>query len=154
MSSSAGDTRPAALLLADRTIEGGAAGLDDSPDLAGAAGRCALCALAVVDREGMLEIAERTVGAGIVPQRRAACQDGGGYHVANRFGEAVSHVPCLPACPAERTGFPQGRQMCPPQGFRGIDIAKPCNQPLVEQRDRKSTRLNSSHVKISYAVFC
>src|SRR5690606_41777008 len=25
---------------------------------------------------------------------------------------------------------------------------------LVEQGDRKSTRLNSSHVKISYAVFC
>src|SRR5690606_41972831 len=24
----------------------------------------------------------------------------------------------------------------------------------IEQRDRKSTRLNSSHVKISYAVFC
>src|SRR5436309_13406331 len=25
---------------------------------------------------------------------------------------------------------------------------------LESQRDRKSTRLNSSHVKISYAVFC
>src|SRR5690606_41712326 len=25
---------------------------------------------------------------------------------------------------------------------------------LARQRDRKSTRLNSSHVKISYAVFC
>src|SRR5690606_41635045 len=25
---------------------------------------------------------------------------------------------------------------------------------LAEQQDRKSTRLNSSHVKISYAVFC
>src|SRR5690606_42011524 len=25
---------------------------------------------------------------------------------------------------------------------------------VVETRDRKSTRLNSSHVKISYAVFC
>src|SRR2546430_10430464 len=25
---------------------------------------------------------------------------------------------------------------------------------LVEQRDRKSTRLNSSHSQISYAVFC
>src|SRR5436309_14565881 len=24
----------------------------------------------------------------------------------------------------------------------------------IERRDRKSTRLNSSHVKISYAVFC
>src|SRR5690606_40879351 len=26
--------------------------------------------------------------------------------------------------------------------------------PLARYRDRKSTRLNSSHVKISYAVFC
>src|SRR5207302_4762210 len=26
--------------------------------------------------------------------------------------------------------------------------------PLVVDEDRKSTRLNSSHVKISYAVFC
>src|SRR5690606_39698084 len=28
------------------------------------------------------------------------------------------------------------------------------NQIFLEQLDRKSTRLNSSHVKISYAVFC
>src|SRR5690606_39911810 len=28
------------------------------------------------------------------------------------------------------------------------------NHPNLENRDRKSTRLNSSHVKISYAVFC
>src|SRR6266498_5213608 len=27
-------------------------------------------------------------------------------------------------------------------------------EPLGEGRDRKSTRLNSSHVRISYAVFC
>src|SRR5699024_12072427 len=27
-------------------------------------------------------------------------------------------------------------------------------EPLVEETDRKSTRLNSSHVSISYAVFC
>src|SRR5690606_41769493 len=26
--------------------------------------------------------------------------------------------------------------------------------PFLAERDRKSTRLNSSHVKISYAVFC
>src|SRR5690606_40767638 len=29
-----------------------------------------------------------------------------------------------------------------------------CPRGQVEARDRKSTRLNSSHVKISYAVFC
>src|SRR5256885_3777854 len=28
------------------------------------------------------------------------------------------------------------------------------NAPAVELRDRKSTRLNSSHLVISYAVFC
>src|SRR5690554_4321057 len=27
-------------------------------------------------------------------------------------------------------------------------------QPIAMERDRKSTRLNSSHVRISYAVFC
>src|SRR5690606_40912134 len=32
------------------------------------------------------------------------------------------------------------------------DLADPA--VLVRQQDRKSTRLNSSHVKISYAVFC
>src|SRR5690606_39342738 len=30
----------------------------------------------------------------------------------------------------------------------------PLNPRFYENKDRKSTRLNSSHVKISYAVFC
>src|SRR5690606_42078035 len=30
----------------------------------------------------------------------------------------------------------------------------PCERRLLSSVDRKSTRLNSSHVKISYAVFC
>src|SRR5215208_7274684 len=30
----------------------------------------------------------------------------------------------------------------------------PWPRPLLPRRDRKSTRLNSSHVAISYAVFC
>src|SRR5690242_21114793 len=34
-------------------------------------------------------------------------------------------------------------------------VADGCRQPLrVAVRDRKSTRLNSSHMSISYAVFC
>src|SRR5207302_2061838 len=43
---------------------------------------------------------------------------------------------------------------CVAQGFLSLDPAKVVK--LVEQTvpDRKSTRLNSSHVKISYAVFC
>src|SRR5699024_11425957 len=33
-----------------------------------------------------------------------------------------------------------------------VDIGT--HQELLQNRDRKSTRLNSSHVSISYAVFC
>src|SRR5690606_42112525 len=39
----------------------------------------------------------------------------------------------------------------------GVEVrhAPMADQPVLLQRlDRKSTRLNSSHVKISYAVFC
>src|SRR5690349_22402715 len=35
------------------------------------------------------------------------------------------------------------------RGTRGAAAA-----PVADRRDRKSTRLNSSHVEISYAVFC
>src|SRR5436309_10558793 len=35
-------------------------------------------------------------------------------------------------------------------GFSAAQVARNCSR----HADRKSTRLNSSHVKISYAVFC
>src|SRR5204863_6447734 len=38
---------------------------------------------------------------------------------------------------------------------RGKSVARHCNPPTqCLATDRKSTRLNSSHVEISYAVFC
>src|SRR5207249_11547800 len=39
----------------------------------------------------------------------------------------------------------------PPRGRSGCRCRRPDSRP---GRDRKSTRLNSSHVSISYAVFC
>src|SRR5436309_14541551 len=38
--------------------------------------------------------------------------------------------------------------------FFGLLGAAEANESLAASLDRKSTRLNSSHVKISYAVFC
>src|SRR6266700_6289590 len=43
--------------------------------------------------------------------------------------------------------LPISRLPCGRRTWRG-------RQPMAGRRDRKSTRLNSSHVKISYAVFC
>src|SRR5436309_8775090 len=42
-----------------------------------------------------------------------------------------------------------------PDGFLTVvPVARPFQNPGAGTSDRKSTRLNSSHVKISYAVFC
>src|SRR3712207_7940860 len=40
------------------------------------------------------------------------------------------------------------------QGTISIDISRWQNKSLLKPTDRKSTRLNSSHANISYAVFC
>src|SRR5690606_41785764 len=39
-------------------------------------------------------------------------------------------------------------------GHTASDVEAIMDDALASVRDRKSTRLNSSHVKISYAVFC
>src|SRR3989442_6735821 len=45
------------------------------------------------------------------------------------------------------------------QYLKSFDLVEVHSRPIAsglrpDQRDRKSTRLNSSHVRISYAVFC
>src|SRR5437773_4759807 len=50
--------------------------------------------------------------------------------------------------PEEEGGSLGGNPDAPDGG--GIDIG----QDAAQNRDRKSTRLNSSHITISYAVFC
>src|SRR5207302_10921441 len=57
-------------------------------------------------------------------------------------------------CTTSRVGW------VPPGGALGLPEAPPPGEVTAspgrefDPRDRKSTRLNSSHVKISYAVFC
>src|SRR5690606_40849497 len=41
-----------------------------------------------------------------------------------------------------------------PRALAGADQAQGTIDYRLARQDRKSTRLNSSHVKISYAVFC
>src|SRR5690606_40872553 len=57
-----------------------------------------------------------------------------------------------------------GRQVASPLAHLGVEPGRKALEPAVQAEleeggtdlsvDRKSTRLNSSHVKISYAVFC
>src|SRR3712207_6922827 len=47
-----------------------------------------------------------------------------------------------------------GERRAPPASDRREDVPRSRAAHLVGGRDRKSTRLNSSHANISYAVFC
>src|SRR5690349_22014742 len=40
------------------------------------------------------------------------------------------------------------------ENLEAIEFLKQFNETIRTETDRKSTRLNSSHVEISYAVFC
>src|SRR5206468_8568591 len=46
------------------------------------------------------------------------------------------------------------RSFHPLTGCSTISVVAPASGSLASRRDRKSTRLNSSHDQISYAVFC
>src|SRR5256885_5127524 len=50
--------------------------------------------------------------------------------------------------PEDQSAGAQSRQGAGREGIRGDGLAR------LRPRDRKSTRLNSSHLVISYAVFC
>src|SRR5690606_41709596 len=68
-------------------------------------------------------------------------------------GEGQQVVALVPAGAQARVGIRQQREDEHGQQAEGEGQAPERKGNAVEQ-DRKSTRLNSSHVKISYAVFC
>src|SRR3712207_7589925 len=51
----------------------------------------------------------------------------------------------------DRDEHPGDRQLL---GRAGADVGQPDTRDGLVAEDRKSTRLNSSHANISYAVFC
>src|SRR3712207_8927236 len=53
-----------------------------------------------------------------------------------------------------RTDPVEGRGRRAAEALRGNRAETPRSDSVSTQQDRKSTRLNSSHANISYAVFC
>src|SRR5690606_40234772 len=71
---------------------------------------------------------------------------GSGYRYAHDEETGVAEMSCLPPSLVDTRFFAPGD--------RGFEKTIKKRLGEIERRDRKSTRLNSSHVKISYAVFC
>src|SRR2546421_3876271 len=60
----------------------------------------------------------------------------------------------LPLAAALLAGSPSLHAQEPVVGARDPDALFHSSDPKLNTKDRKSTRLNSSHDQISYAVFC
>src|SRR5690554_7586381 len=63
----------------------------------------------------------------------------------------LGHVPSVKVFAAAQAAQKLSTVSCT---WRTMFAAAQAAQKLVTKADRKSTRLNSSHVRISYAVFC
>src|SRR3712207_7738039 len=68
-------------------------------------------------------------------------------------------LPILPACAQAEAACTKGHDLKQPADYG--DVLEEVNELVLvreivvkDKRDRKSTRLNSSHANISYAVFC
>src|SRR5258705_3305415 len=72
------------------------------------------------------------------------------YTTLFRSNRAARRAGLRAAGPVVRTGRrARGRRARP-----GVLLGDPDEPVRADRRDRKSTRLNSSHLGISYAVFC
>src|SRR5690606_42095481 len=77
-----------------------------------------------------------------------------------RPGDRSARLRALAGPPRRRTRGPQARALAPHRRIRVHAVGSIVAGRTAFSRgtrafpDRKSTRLNSSHVKISYAVFC
>src|SRR5690606_3689505 len=101
---------------------------------------CRLQSFVVCDRRSR---PTRSLLGARLPPTRLGIRARGKLHLASPFqsvGARADLSLCATSCPA-------------PGGFRA-GVERPYFGAFRRRRDRKSTRLNSSHVKISYAVFC
>src|SRR3712207_8749117 len=77
------------------------------------------------------------------------------FRSARRRGRGGGAAPGQAAAPAGRLREERGRdRVLSRLGLRGGGRASLHGRRRLVRRDRKSTRLNSSHANISYAVFC
>src|SRR2546430_7207198 len=84
--------------------------------------------------------------AAALPVRTSSTSAGG------TAGSAALTAPCAGATGASQL-VPAGYRKLKPH-FQRAPHSAPPSRALISWRDRKSTRLNSSHSQISYAVFC
>src|SRR5437899_6988453 len=92
---------------------------------------------------------------GLPPPEIVAIIEGIRRHLGGQVQDFHSvEVDLGDVAPFFRQVYEAAREIPPGQTRTYGEIARAVGQPHRAQEDRKSTRLNSSHLGISYAVFC
>src|SRR5437773_742729 len=102
-----------------------------------------------LDTSGLCLVKTLSTALTCWPDRNTALRDGArtSTHTSSVAKRRTASIPCRPAPPRQtealssRTSRSRPLETSQPSGARA-------------KKDRKSTRLNSSHITISYAVFC
>src|SRR2546427_6438443 len=90
---------------------------------------------------------------GVAPGRPGQGRPRRTHHQSARSHESAAERPAISAVEAPlRDG--RGRRLAPPEPWPAVVPPRARGAPHQGDEDRKSTRLNSSHSQISYAVFC
>src|SRR5207249_6257494 len=90
--------------------------------------------------------------AGFDPQLRFAVPSGHFFDIDDISISNLPHGKTAPAGRNEVFGIKPGE--LPEQQHQSENVPQRGDHEFHKNGDRKSTRLNSSHVSISYAVFC
>src|SRR5437773_3452383 len=94
-----------------------------------------------------------SIGSGVVPNQFHGQRRRNRDYCGARGGSVLS-----PAASSAKAAMMYQLGWSTLPGLRGLSVsefrAMPTDAPDNERGDRKSTRLNSSHITISYAVFC
>src|SRR5690606_25307536 len=118
--------------------------------------------LAIFDGTGLDHELGETGGRQLLIQRQVEARGAGAYVGDKVLDARVIAQPLLQTSGLclgrlERGALGQGQvdhQLEATRGWEELLGDQPERQQRTDEQDRKSTRLNSSHVKISYAVFC
>src|SRR2546430_9113528 len=121
------------------------------------------CHAAAVDRRGDAAVKRIVITLLVAGLTLTGCQRKPAQSDETTGMKDMQGMPGMPAAGADTSGVPVNRTEA---GRLGITFARAAERPVrfsvravgilkyAEPKDRKSTRLNSSHSQISYAVFC
>src|SRR5699024_11278343 len=104
-------------------------------------------------RDQLLDLEVVTSDGAVIHTGTRAKKSSSGYHLTGLFAGSEGTLGLITKITLKLHGIPE-HVIAARCTFPTLEACSEAAQTILWSGDRKSTRLNSSHVSISYAVFC